>query len=206
MVGAAGGDPVVRPRSRRAVLTAGAAGLAGASVGVLGGCGGDRQRATRQDTGQEQGATGSADVDILNRALDVENVLVAAYRASVRVLGPRTRELGRLILEQEREHADGLAQTIRQLGGTPHRPKPASAYPFPRLRTQGDALRLVHRLENQSIAGYRQALPTLSEGKLRQTAAAILTTEAEHVTLLLQWLGERPGLPGALVTGRRRRA
>lgn len=44
-------------------------------------------------------------------------------------------------------------------------------------------------------------MPKLSDGRLRGTAAAILTNEAEHVSVLLGAMG-RPPVPAAFVTGR----
>jgi len=52
----------------------------------------------------------------------------------------------------------------------------------------------------EAIAAYLDALPKLSSPDLRATAAAIVTTEAEHVSVLLGALG-RPPVPTAFVTG-----
>jgi hypothetical protein len=44
------------------------------------------------------------------------------------------------------------------------------------------------------------AVPKLSDPKLRQTAAAINTNEAEHISVLLGALG-KPPVPDAYATG-----
>lgn len=62
-------------------------------------------------------------------------------------------------------------------------------------------LRFALDLENTAIAAYIDALPKLSQGDLRATAAGIIANEAEHVTVLLDALGRDP-LPAAFVTGK----
>jgi rubrerythrin len=108
-------------------------------------------------------------------------------------------QVGKAFLEQEQEHADGLAQAIKDAGGMPNRPKPS--YDFPTLRSQNDVLRFAVDLEYTAIAAYIDALPKLSQGDLRATAAAIVTNEAEHVAVLLGALGKNQ-VPDAFVTGR----
>jgi rubrerythrin len=127
---------------------------------------------------------------------------VAAYGAGAPLLRGETREVGALFRDQEQEHADGLAQAIRDLGGTPNRPKPAREYApmFGDLRNQEDVLRFAVDLENTAVAAYIDALPKLTSPELRATAAAIVTNEAEHLSVLLGALGE-PQVPDAFVTG-----
>lgn len=191
------------PRSRRAFFNRAGVGFVGGSAMLLAACGGGDGGQGGQETGGGEGKSGSADVDILNSALDLENMAVAAYTAGAPLLKGEALRVGKQILGQEQEHADGLSQAIRQLGGTPNKAKPASAYNFPKLSSQRDVLRFANRLENTAIAAYIDAIPKLSDGKLRQTAAAITTNEAEHVTFLLQGLGQAPGVPSAFVTGRK---
>ena len=57
-------------------------------------------------------------------------------------------------------------------------------------------------IENRAIAAYLDALPKLSSPDLRATVASIVTTEAEHASVLLGALG-RPQVPSAFVVGRR---
>jgi Ferritin-like domain len=51
-----------------------------------------------------------------------------------------------------------------------------------------------------SLAAYVDAIPKLSNPTLRQTAAAINTNEAEHISVLLGALG-KPPVPDAYATG-----
>ncbi len=184
------------PLSRRRLFGMAGATLAGGSASLLAACGDDTKNPNVQ-TGPDE--SDDADVEILNSALDLELMAVAAYKAGAGRLRGGTLQIAQGFLEQEQAHVDALAAAIRDLGGTPNEPR--SDYEFPRLRTQRDVLRFAVDLENTAIASYIDLLPKLSQGELRATAAGILTCEAEHVSVLLGALGE-PQVPGAFVTGR----
>jgi bacterioferritin (cytochrome b1) len=194
----------VDPATRRDFLRL--TGLAVTAAGGLAfaGCGSDDPAAAGA---ADPKATPARDRAILNGALTLENTAVAAYGAGLPLLGTDAKRLGRRFLEQEREHARALAAAVRALGGRPNRPKPAAEYraAFPRLRSEADVLRFATDLENVAISAYVEGIPKLSDPELRQSSAAILANEAEHVSLLL---GERhPGrpeaaVPEAFVTGR----
>jgi rubrerythrin len=124
---------------------------------------------------------------------------VAAYKAGAAHLKGDVLQVGKLILEQEQEHADGLTAAIKDAGGIPNRAK--SAYDFPLLRSQPGVLRFAIDLENTAIAAYIDALPKLGKGDLRATASAIISNEAEHISVLLGALGEEQ-VPGAFVFGK----
>jgi bacterioferritin (cytochrome b1) len=179
-----------RRATRRAFFrVAGITCVAGAS-GFAAGCGDD-------DTANPA-KTGPADVDVLNLLLNLEYTAVAAYRTGLPLLRGGMEALGRQFLDQEREHAAALVRAIEDLGGTPN--KPRTRYAHPRLPDQDAFLKFVNRFENTVVAEYIDALPKLSQPQLRATAAAILTTEAEHISVLLAALG-RPRVPEAFVSG-----
>jgi rubrerythrin len=180
--------------TRRELL--GAAG-AGGSAALLAACGGDER-----SSGSER-ELAARDLRLLGSALDLEHTVVAAYAAGTDLLrGPALRS-SRVIVAQEREHADRLTDAIEQLGGQPNPPKTPEEYAraFPALRTEDDVLRFAIDLENAAIRFYHESLPKLSGPELRLTAAAIATSEAEHAALLRGELG-RPQVPDAFVTGR----
>ena len=184
------------PLSRRRFFRMSGVSVAGASAVFLAACGDDDD----ESSGGGQSGTGGneADVEILNSALDLELMAVAAYKAGAERLRGEVLDAGQTFLEQEQEHADGLASAIRDLGGTANRAK--SAYDFPELSSQEDVLRFAVDLENTAVAAYIDAIPKLSSAELRGTAAAIVTNEAEHIAVLLGALGE-PQVPNAFVTG-----
>jgi rubrerythrin len=186
------------PRTRRGFFRLTGLTTAGGSVLFLAACGGD------DDEDEEpRGAGAEGDVRILNSALDLEHTAIAAYTAGAKLLRGDALATGRTFLQHEREHAQGLEQAIRDLGGTPNKAKAAAEYArgFPALGNQKDVLEFALDLENMAVAAYVGAIPRLSDPKLRQTAAAINTNEAEHISVLLGALG-RPQVPDAFVTGK----
>jgi rubrerythrin len=179
--------------TRRALLHA----LGGGAL-VLAACGdgGD-------DTGTSEEELRRRDLRLLGMALDMENTMLAAYAAGAGLLRGGERDAVGDVVGQERDHAARLAQVIRERDGRTNPPKTPEEYArsFPRLRSGRDALRFAVDLENAAIRLYLEAMPFLSEPELRQTAAAIATSEAGHAALLRDELG-RPPVPDAFVTGR----
>jgi bacterioferritin (cytochrome b1) len=192
------GDGFLRDAlSRRRFLGIAGAGVAvGASGALLTGCGDDTKSAAARATPDE---SDTADVELLNSVLDLELMVVAAYKAGAARLRGSNLRIAKGFLEQEQEHVDALAAAIRDLGGTPNGPK--SSYTFPRMRSQGTAIRFAVDLENTVVAAYIDALPKFSKAALRSTAAAIVTCEAEHIAVLLGALGQ-PQAPAPFVVGR----
>lgn len=171
------------PRAMTALPTTSRKGfLAGAAVGagtLLSACG--------EDSPAPNAGAGARDVAVLNRALEREHASVALYLAGLgQTRGPARATMKRL-LEQERDHVRGLTEAIRDLGGTPRRSLSLAAYraELGVDRVRDDAFMLLAaRVENDTIASYLAHLPELSDGRLRQTAAAIMANEAEHVAML----------------------
>ena len=183
------------PQSRRCFFRMSGVGVAGASAALLSACSDDTKNPVKLGPDESD----QADVEILNGVLDLELMSVAAYKVGAGRLQGRMLEVVKRFLEQEQAHADGLATAITDAGGQPNRAK--SSYDFPAMGSQTDVLRFAVDVENTAIAAYIDALPKLTRGDLRATAASIITNEAEHVAMLLEALGEDPA-PTAFVTGK----
>jgi len=181
--------------SRRRFFHMAGVSVAGGSAIFLAACG-DSAKPLVQ-TGPDE--SDQADVEILNGALDLELMAVAAYKTAAGQMRGSLLQVGKLFLAQEQEHADGLSAAIKDAGGKPNRGK--SSYDFPELRSQTDAVKFAVDLESTAIAAYIDALPKISKGDLRATAASIITAEAEHLAVLLDALGQNP-TPSAFVTGK----
>ena len=180
--------PPAAPFSRRSFFRASGVVVGGGSAAFVAGCGGG---------GKKEPA---ADVAILNSAIDLENMAIAAYTAGTPLLTGEVRTLARQFLGHEKEHANDLSQTVLDAGGRPNKPKPR--YEFQKFAGPQDVLRFLAMIENVAIAAYIDALPKLSSADLRATAASIVTDEAEHLSVALGALGE-PQVPSAFVVGKR---
>lgn len=191
--------------SRRALVAGGGAvalTLAGAVPGPSGGA------AQAQSGG---------DAEILTRALELEQVVIASYGAALRD-GPRDarlRTLLRRLRRQERQHADVLASELDTLGARAPAP-PADdaalarardelglAHPLDQLVTAGDVERFAVELENAQITRYLEAVRELGAARLLTLATQIMAAEGQHATVLRSRLSELPEIvvPGPFETG-----
>jgi len=188
-------DTFLRDRlSRRCFFQTAGIGFAGGSAVFLTACG-DDDKTGIAESGLE---ADRVNVEILNGALDLELMSIEAYKTGAGKLRGGPLRVVKGFLEQEGEHADVLENAIRDADGAPNRPK--SSYDFPTMRSQRDVLRFAADLENTAVAAYIDALPKLTTGDLRATAAAILTGDAEHMAVLRGELGVEP-VPDAFVNG-----
>jgi Ferritin-like domain len=186
-------EPSEGEPSRRTVLLAAGAGLAGV---VLAGCGGG-QSIKQQVQNSEPALTN--DVDLLNHLLHLEHVAIAAYTAGIPLLAQPTAKAGQLFLNDEISHAGDLAGIVREAGGKPIKPAPSYALGHP--RTSDEVLMLLHSVENAQISGYLHAIQRLEPGVVKQQVASILANDAQHVAVVRAALG-RPAIPSAFVNGR----
>ena len=95
-------------------------------------------------------------------------------------------------------HADLLAATVKQLGGTPVSPKQKYDFPVAQLKNQNDVLRFAAGLEQGAVSAYVAAVPIFDNRDLAKAAASILGDEAMHWAILRQAVGENP-VPAAFV-------
>jgi hypothetical protein len=180
------------PSSRRSLLLAAGASLAGA---VLAGC---RSATIREQVHNSKPLLGN-DVDLLNRLLHLEHVAIAAYTAGIPLLDQPTAKAGQLFLNDEISHAGDVAGLVREAGGKPIKPAPNYALGHP--RNSEEVLMLLHAVENAQIAGYLYAIQRLEPGVLKQQVVSILANDAQHVAVVRAALG-RPAIPSAFVNGR----
>ncbi len=189
-----GGERVATSRRGFLCLTA----TVGGSAALASACGRDDS-----DTGAGTAdISGGGDVQRLNAALDTEFTAVAAYTQATTVLEAPVLALAQTFLGHEKAHAAKLTGLVRDLGGTPHRPKTAEEYSrgFPSMQSREDVLRFATRVEEDALRLYLENGPRLTDPVIRQTASAIATVQAEHLTVLLGALGEPPA-PDAFVSG-----
>jgi len=184
-----------RASSRRALLTGTGAALAGGAL-VLAGCGsvatGDS--AVKKSSVQLD----HQDIEILERALELERRTVAAYIACIPLLTRPQRKAFRQFLNEEFQHTGELASLITAAGSTP--PPRADSYPIGHPTDGPAALAVIHSLEALQISRYLEWIPRLSTGPVRAAVASVLTVDAQHLTMCRVLQGQDP-VPGPFVTG-----
>jgi hypothetical protein len=178
--------------SRRELLAAGAAALAGGALAA--GCGGSG----RSKPSEGDASVALSDVPVLNRLLDVEYHAIAAYAAGIPLMSKPAAEPAILFLSQELAHAGSLDVLIRRAGAVPK--KQRGSYNLGHPRTTAEVLALLHHVERLELAAYVQLIPRLYEGHVRAAAAAIFANDAQHIAFLRAQLGLEPS-PAAFVTG-----
>jgi hypothetical protein len=180
------------PSSRRGLLRAGGAALAGL---VAAGCG---KQSLREQVHNAKPVL-ETDVGLLNQLLHLEHVAIAAYTAGTPLLAPSVAKAGQLFLNDELAHAGALAGLVKAAGGKPI--KPAPSYDLGHPRTSQEVLALLHEVEQAQLAAYLDAITRLEPAMVKQSVASILANDAQHVAVVRAGL-HQTAVPGPFVTGR----
>jgi rubrerythrin len=136
------------------------------------------------------GASTGGDVGILNFALTLE-YLEAKFYAEAKGRVKADKELMSLIdllAEDEQQHVDALAATVKQLGGKPvMEPK----FNFPYSGTAG-FLKLAQTLEDTGVSAYNGAAPMIKSKEVLAAAGGIVQVEARHAAAIRLQNGAEP--------------
>jgi hypothetical protein len=182
-------------QTRRKLLGGSGVGAAAGAMLAMIGC---ASRSRQPKVHKIPPAARNADVEILNQLLDREHRAIAAYTAVIPLLTSHVQDAAKQFLSQELTHAGELGGLIEQAGGIANKPQPS--YELGRPGSRKQLVELLHGLEQAQIAGYVEAVPTVSPGPVRAALAAILANDAQHVVVLRRALRIEP-LPSAFVTG-----
>lgn len=185
-------DPEGDSSSRRGLLTAAGAGLAGL---IVAGCG---HKSLKAQVHNAQPVLHD-DVDVLNHLLDLEHWAIAAYTAATPLLPPATVKAGQLFLNDELSHAGDLAGLVRAAGGKPIKGRPS--YPLGNPHGSAEVLGVLHTVELALITAYLDAIPRLRPGTVKQQVASIFANDAQHLAVVRAAL-HLPAVPSAYVSGR----
>jgi hypothetical protein len=186
-------DPVFLA-GRRLFLARSGLMLSGTAVALLAGCD------TMAAQSGKSVAAGENDVKVLNGALAAEYQGIAAYQVGAEsgLLQKPVLDLAVQFQSHHKAHADLIAATVKQLGGTPSGPKQKYDFPVDQLKSQADVLRFAAGLEQGAVSAYLAAVPQFENRDLAKAAASILGDEAMHWAVLRNALGENP-VPAAFV-------
>jgi rubrerythrin len=184
-----------RASSRRALLTGTGSALAGGAL-VLAGCGSvaTGQKAVKKAPMPLR----RQDIEILERALELERRTVSAYLACIPLLTRPQRKALRQFLNEELQHTGELASLITAAGSTP--PPRADSYAIGHPADGPGALAVIHSLEQLQISSYLEWIPRLSPGAVRAAVSSVLTVDAQHLAMCRLLQGQDP-VPGPFVTG-----
>lgn len=179
-------------RTRREVLRAtGYGALSAAAVALIAGNSSAAARAATQARTDPE-----SDSAILNVALGLEWEGIGAYQlgAESGLLRPETLSVAVLFQSQHKEHAEALANAIRQLGGQPVQPLSqadyAEAIEAETLKTETDVLQLATRLEKGAANAYLGVIPAFTDPTFGQICGRLAADEVMHWTVLTQALGQ----------------
>ncbi|MFL5335267.1 MAG: ferritin-like domain-containing protein [Geminicoccaceae bacterium] len=179
-------DPASRKRFLKMV---GGGGAAAFSI-FLAACGGSSSGSDskKSSTTKSKGTTG--DLAIVSYALTLEHLETDFYDAVIKSGVIKDRALAdtaKMIRDNEQEHVDALTQTVKQLGGTPKRPKTN----FDAVIKGGPktVLETAATVENLGAAAYLGQAPRIQSKTVLASALAIHTVEGRHAAALNRAVG-----------------
>lgn len=174
---------------RRALLLAAVA--TGLAAGLVA-CGGSSGKSA---------ADPKADAAVLNQILGRQIAAVSAYGEALPALRGAELAMARRFRAQEQEHVDATTKTLR---GLEQAAEPASeTIDAGELRSAGDALDFLYRLESATIDAELNAVGRLTIGWPRPLIAAMAANQAQRLVLIRRALGAGPLelIPEAFETG-----
>jgi rubrerythrin len=183
-------DPSSRKRFLRMM---GGTGAAGAFAIFLAACGDDDEDETSggSQTQTEEPMAGGGDLEIVQYALTLEHLETDFYNAVIDAGVITDKALAKTamsIRDNEQEHVDALTRTVKDLGGTPERP-----------RTNFDAvleggpdmvLETAATVENLGAAAYLGQAARIQSKEILAAALAIHSVEGRHAAALNQVVGK----------------
>jgi hypothetical protein len=132
---------------------------------------------------EAKGAT-SADIALLNSAIELENAGIKAYTDafSLNLLSPGVLAVAKGFRSDHQAHAAALSAAVRSAGGTPS--TSALRLQYPALKSQTDILSFAETVERTAATSYLTDIGKLSNPALSKLMASILGVETTHVATL----------------------
>jgi rubrerythrin len=182
------------PSSRKRFLKMmGGAGAASAFAVFLAACGDDDDASSSGNAmaEQEMQAAGRRDLEIVQYALTLEHLETDFYNAVIDsgvVTNRKLAETAKLIRDAEQAHVDTFTGVVKDLGGTPMRPKTT----FDSVLEGGEmmVLETAATVENLGAAAYLGQAGRIKSKDLLAAALSIHSVEARHAAALNQVVGK----------------
>jgi Ferritin-like domain len=132
----------------------------------------------------------SGDVGILNFALTLEYLESSFYEEAKKRAKPsgELKKLVDLLAEDEQQHVEALAATVKQLGGKPVA-EPKFDFPY---NDTASFLKLAQTFEDTGVSAYNGAAPSIESKDVLASAGAIVQVEARHAAAIRLQNGEEP--------------
>jgi serine-rich repeat adhesion-like glycoprotein len=132
----------------------------------------------------------SGDVGILNFALTLEYLESSFYEEAKKRAKPsgELKKLVDLLAEDERQHVEALAASVKQLGGKPVA-EPKFDFPY---NDTASFLKLAQTFEDTGVSAYNGAAPSIESKDVLASAGAIVQVEARHAAAIRLQNGEEP--------------
>jgi rubrerythrin len=181
---------------KRFLRMMGGAGAASAFAIFMAACGGDDDgdQATGgsgSQTRTERDMAASGDLAIVQYALTLEHLETDFYDAVIEagvITDKALAETAMMIRDNEQEHVDALTRTVRDLGGTPERPKTN----FDSVLEGGPemVLETAATVENLGAAAYLGQAGRIQSKEILAAALAIHSVEGRHAAALNSVVGK----------------
>jgi rubrerythrin len=138
---------------------------------------------------------GKGDVGIVNYALTLEYLETAFYNDAARSGLFKGSQLATIktLADQEQQHVDALAATVKKLGAKPAA-EPKAEFP---LDNADSVLKLAATVENLGAAAYLGQAANIENPDILAAALSIHTVEGRHAAALNVLVGDEPTPDGA---------
>lgn len=148
------------------------------------------------DPEEEKAEKNKDDIEALNKLLEKEYKLIAAYEVGLDLglLNQSAVNIAEDFRKDHIFHAETLVGLIRRLGGRPIRELQANQFGFKRSKLQQakDVIDFFRKFEKQMARDYLKAIPKGNDKEAIETMSNIMGVETMHWGHLRYWLGEHP--------------
>ena len=176
---------------KRFLKMMGGAGAASAFAIFLAACGEDEEKKSSGSGTKTEKMGNAQDLEIVQYALTLEYIETDFYNAVIDAGVIKDKKIGEaatMIRDNEQEHVDALAAVVKQLGGTPKKPKTT----FTSVIEGGPetVLQTAAEVENLGAAAYLGQAGRIKSKEILASALAIHTVEGRHAALLNSLVGK----------------